>query len=224
MQNQYLIIVAGGTGSRMQNTLPKQFIELNGEPIIIKTINCFLMYNPIIKIIISVHKDFKVYLEDLLKMFNVENTNIKIVIGGQTRFDSVKNGLDTIGETHAIVGIHDAARPFASLKTIKNCFETAAIKGNAIPCVSLNESIREISAEKNNAVNRNNYKVIQTPQCFLLSKIKQAFLQPYNPLFTDDATVLESIGEAIFLVEGNVENIKITTPHDLLIANAFKND
>ena len=221
MQNQYLIIVAGGTGSRMQNTLPKQFIELNGEPIIIKTINCFLMYNPIIKIIISVHKDFKVYLEDLLKMFNVENANIKIVIGGQTRFDSVKNGLDTIVETQAIVGIHDAARPFASLKTIKNCFETAAIKGNAIPCVSLNESIREISAKKNNAVNRNNYKVIQTPQCFLLSKIKQAFLQPYNPLFTDDATVLESIGEAIFLVEGNVENIKITTPHDLLIANAF---
>jgi len=221
VQNQYLIIVAGGTGSRMQNTLPKQFIELNGEPIIIKTINCFLMYNPIIKIIISVHKDFKVYLEDLLKMFNVENANIKIVIGGQTRFDSVKNGLDTIVETQAIVGIHDAARPFASLKTIKNCFETAAIKGNAIPCVSLNESIREISAKKNNAVNRNNYKVIQTPQCFLLSKIKQAFLQPYNPLFTDDATVLESIGEAIFLVEGNVENIKITTPHDLLIANAF---
>ena len=182
------------------------------------------MYNPIIKIIISVHKDFKVYLEDLLKMFNVENTNIKIVIGGQTRFDSVKNGLDTISETQAIVGIHDAARPFASLKTIKNCFETAAIKGNAIPCVSLNESIREISAKKNNAVNRNNYKVIQTPQCFLLSKIKQAFLQPYNPLFTDDATVLESIGEAVFLVEGNVENIKITTPHDLLIASAFKND
>ncbi len=224
MQNQYVLIVAGGMGSRMQNTLPKQFVELNGEPIIIKTINCFLNYSPTIKIIISVHKDFKVYLEDLLKTFYGQNVIIQIVIGGKTRFDSVKNGLALISDDFAIVGIHDAARPFVSQQTIKNCFETATFKGNAIPCVSLNESIREINAEKNNAVNRNNYKVIQTPQCFLASKIKQAFTQPFNPLFTDDATVLENNGETIFLVDGNVENIKITTPHDLLIANAFKND
>ena len=190
MQNQYLIIVAGGTGSRMQNTLPKQFIELNGQPIIVKTINCFLNYNPSIKIIISVHNNYKTYLEKLLQTHFIQN--IKIVIGGETRFDSVKNGLLLINQPTAIVGIHDAASPFVSLQTIKNCFETAAIKGNAIPCVSLNESIREINAEKNNAVNRNNYKIIQTPQCFLVSKIKQAFQQPYNPLFTDDATVLRS--------------------------------
>lgn len=219
MQNQYLIIVAGGTGSRMQNTLPKQFIELNGEPIIIKTINCFVKYNSSIKIIISVHKDFKIYLEELLQSYKI--TNVKITIGGQTRFQSVKNGLELIDDLTAIVAVHDAARPFVSIDTIKNCFETAAIKGNAVPCISLNESIREIKEEKNNAVNRNNYKIIQTPQCFLISKIKQAFIQPYNPLFTDDATVLEGLGETIFLVEGNVENIKITSPHDLLIAIAF---
>ncbi len=203
----------------MQNTLPKQFIELNSEPIIIKTINCFVKYNSSIKIIISVHKDFKIYLEELLQSYKI--TNVKITIGGQTRFESVKNGLELIDDLTAIVAVHDAARPFVSIDTIKNCFETAAIKGNAVPCISLNESIREIKEEKNNAVNRNNYKIIQTPQCFLISKIKQAFIQPYNPLFTDDATVLEGLGETIFLVEGNVENIKITSPHDLLIANAF---
>lgn len=224
MQNQYLIIVAGGTGSRMQNTLPKQFIELNGEAIIIKTIKCFFKYNSQIKIIISIHKDFKVYLEELLKMFHVETSTIQITNGGNTRFQSVKNGLALITEDSAIVGIHDAARPFVSLQTIKNCFEAAQLNGNAIPCVSLNESIREVYAHNNKAVNRNNYKIIQTPQCFLLSKIKQAYKQDYNPLFTDDATVLESIGETIFLVEGNAENIKITTPYDLIISNAIKND
>lgn len=219
MENQYLIIVAGGTGSRMEQVLPKQFILLNNEPIIIKTINCFLKYNPTINIIISVHKNFKTYLEELLKANNI--INVKITLGGTTRFQSVKNGLKLITDTLAIVAIHDAARPFVSLQTIKNCFETATLKGNAIPCISLNESIREVKIKKNTAVNRTNYKIIQTPQCFLVSKLKKAFNQPYNPLFTDDATVLESIKEPIFLVEGNIENIKITNPHDLLIANAF---
>ncbi len=219
MENQYLIIVAGGTGSRMEQVLPKQFILLNNEPIIIKTINCFLKYNPTINIIISVHKNFKTYLEELLKANNI--INVKITLGGTTRFQSVKNGLKLITDTLAIVAIHDAARPFVSLQTIKNCFETATLKGNAIPCISLNESIREVKIKKNTAVNRANYKIIQTPQCFLVSKLKKAFNQPYNPLFTDDATVLESIKEPIFLVEGNIENIKITNPHDLLIANAF---
>lgn len=219
MKSQYLIIVAGGTGSRMEQVLPKQFILLNNEPIIIKTINCFLKYNPTINIIISVHKNFKTYLEKLLEAHNI--INIKIVLGGATRFQSVKNGLKLITDTLAIVAIHDAARPFVSLQTIKNCFETATLKGNAVPCISLNESIREIKIKKNTAVNRASYKIIQTPQCFLVSKLKKAFNQPYNPLFTDDATVLESIKEPIFLVEGNIENIKITNPHDLLIANAF---
>lgn len=221
MQNQYVIIVAGGTGSRMQNTLPKQFIEIKGEPIIIKTINCFLKYNPVIKIIISVHHDFVNYMEDLLRMNHLNTNDIKLTQGGATRFESVKNGLDHIDENNCVVAIHDAARPFVSLQTIKNCFETAMLKGNAVPCISLNESIREVNLHKNMAVNRNNYKIIQTPQCFLSNKIKKAFEQSYNPLFTDDATVLESIGEEINLVEGNVENIKITTPNDLIIASAY---
>lgn len=219
MQQKYIIIVAGGTGSRMQSDIPKQFIEVDGQAIIVRAINAFLNYDNSIQIIISVHKDFKTYLEDLCAKNNLKN--IKITLGGQTRFQSVKNGLSLIADETAIVGIHDAARPFVSIQTIKNCFNTAKEKGNAIPCVTITESLRNVNAEKNTAVNRNDFKIIQTPQCFLASKIKKAFLQEYNSSFTDDATVLESIGEKINLVEGNIENIKITDKFDLVIAKAL---
>ena len=203
----------------MQSDIPKQFIEVDGQAIIVRAINAFLNYDNSIQIIISVHKDFKTYLEDLCAKNNLKN--IKITLGGQTRFQSVKNGLSLIADETAIVGIHDAARPFVSIQTIKNCFNTAKEKGNAIPCVTITESLRNVNAEKNTAVNRNDFKIIQTPQCFLASKIKKAFLQEYNSSFTDDATVLESIGEKINLVEGNIENIKITDKFDLVIAKAL---
>lgn len=221
MHNQFLIVVAGGTGSRMKSDVPKQFIELDGIPIIIRTLNCFLNYNPTIKIIISIHKNYKFYLETILTKFAIEQASLQIVFGGETRFNSVKNGLDLINDENAIVAIHDAARPFVSYQTIKNCFEMAAIKGNAVPCIDVNESLRKISNNINTAVNRNEFKIIQTPQCFLASKIKNAFNQVYTSIFTDDATVLESYGEKIILVEGNEENIKITSPYDLLISKAL---
>ena len=221
MQEQYVIILAGGTGSRMKSDIPKQFIELQGSPIIIHSLKRFINYNLNIQIIICVHKNYKSHLENIFQKFNLETKNIQIVFGGDTRFQSVKNGLNLIQDLDAVVGIHDSARPFVSLKTIQNCFETAAIKGNAIPCVSINESLRKISNNINSSINRNEYKIIQTPQCFLVSKIKKAFEQEYNFVFTDDATVLETIGEKIVLVEGNEENIKITSPHDLLIAKAL---
>ena len=221
MQKQYVIIVAGGTGSRMNSEIPKQFIELNGEAIIIKTILCFLKFNSEINIIICIHRDFKNYLENLLQLHNIKVENIKITLGGETRFHSVKNGLDLITNNKAIVGIHDAAMPFVSQRTIKNCFETAAIKGLAIPCIAIHESIRKVNNNTNCWVNRDEYKIIQTPQCFLVSKIKAAFTQNYSHTFTDDASVLEAAGEPIHLVEGNIENIKITTPHDLLLAKNY---
>ncbi len=205
----------------MKSDIPKQFIELQGAPIIIHSLKRFINYNLNIKIIICVHKNYKSHLENILQKFNLETKNIQIVFGGDTRFQSVKNGLNLIQDLDAVVGIHDSARPFVSLKTIQNCFETAAIKGNAIPCISINESLRKISNNINSSINRNEYKIIQTPQCFLVSKIKKAFEQEYNFVFTDDATVLETIGEKIVLVEGNEENIKITSPHDLLIAKAL---
>lgn len=222
MHQKYVIIVAGGTGSRMQSDLPKQFIEVGGEAIIVKTIKAFLNYDRAIQIIISVHKDFIIYLEELCAKNNLKN--IKITLGGDTRFHSVKNGLDLITDQEAIVAIHDAARPFVSSQTIKNCFDTTNEKGNATPCVTINESIRTVKDQKNTAVNRNEFKIIQTPQCFLASKIKKAFLQKYDPSFTDDATVLESTGEKINLVEGNIENIKITNKFDLAIAKALLNN
>ncbi len=221
MQEQYVIIVAGGIGSRMKSDRPKQFMELAGIPIIIRTIRCFLNYNPSIRIIISVHKNYGAYLEGLIEKFDLKSADIKITYGGESRFASVKNGLQLIENVNAIVGIHDAARPFVSIQTITTCYETALAKGNAVPCVSVTESMRKISNNINNSVNRNEYKIIQTPQCFLVSKIKKAFEQEYSPAYTDDATVLESIGEKIVLVEGNEENIKITSPHDLLIGAAI---
>lgn len=221
MQDQYVIIVAGGIGSRMKSDRPKQFLDLAFIPIIIRTINCFLNYNPSIHVIVSVHKNYKTYLEGLIEKFNLSNADIKITLGGESRFESVKNGLLLIENGQAVVGIHDAARPLVSSQTISNCFETALIKGNAVPCVSVNESMRKISNNINNSVNRNEYKIVQTPQCFIVNKIKNAFEREYHSSFTDDATVLELSGEQINLVEGNEENIKITSPHDLLIAQAL---
>jgi len=218
---QYVIIVAGGVGSRIKSDRPKQFLELKSVPVIVRTIRAFLAYNSGIKIIVSVHRNYKAHLEGLIEKFGLSAADIKITLGGDTRFASVKNGLALVENLGSVVGIHDAARPFVSVKTIANCYETAAVKGNAVPCVPVNESMRKISNNVNNSVNRNEFKIIQTPQCFFTPLIKKAFEAEYSPLFTDDATVLEAAGETIVLVEGNEENIKITSPHDLIIANAL---
>ncbi|MDI1354310.1 MAG: 2-C-methyl-D-erythritol 4-phosphate cytidylyltransferase [bacterium] len=221
MHQEFVIIVAGGIGSRMKSDRPKQFLDLNGEPIIIRTIKCFLKYNPQIQIVICVHKNYKAHLEGIIEKSGIEAQNIQITFGGETRFASVKNGLQLISDPDAVVGIHDAARPFVSQQTIALCYETAALKGSAVPCIAVHESMRKISNNINNSVNRHEYKIIQTPQCFLTSKIKNAFDREYSSVFTDDATVLESSGETIVLVEGNEENIKITSPHDFLLASAM---
>jgi 2-C-methyl-D-erythritol 4-phosphate cytidylyltransferase len=205
----------------MKSDRPKQFIELGGEPIIIRTLRCFLEYNPDISVIICVHRNYMGYLENILDKYSISTNNIRITLGGDSRFESVKNGLKLIEDNNSVVAIHDAARPFVSQQTIGSCFETAALKGNAVPCVPVNDSMRKISNNINIAVNRNEFKIVQTPQCFHVNKIKKAFEQPYTPAFTDDATVLECSGEQVFLVEGNEENIKITSPHDLRIASAL---
>ncbi len=219
--SQYnVIIVAGGTGTRMQSTVPKQFIEIKGTPILIHTIQKFIDFDEFINVIVCVHKDYVSDAQFMLAEYFPEK-NISIVLGGETRFHSVKNGLNTIANKNDVVGIHDAARPFVSVDTIKRCFETAAIKGNAIPVFSVNESMRMVANGINKAVSRDDYKIVQTPQCFIVSKIKEAFDQPYSPFFTDDATVLERMDEEIFLVEGNSENIKITNPNDIKWAELY---
>lgn len=221
MNSHYnIIIVAGGTGTRMQSTIPKQFIEIKGKPIIIHTIEKFIEFDEFINVIVCVHKDYLTDANFMLAEY-FPDKNIQIVVGGDTRFQSVKNGLDCITNPNDIVGIHDAARPFVSNNTIKKCFETASKKGNAIPVVTVNESLRLVTNGINKAVSRDDYKIVQTPQCFLVSLIQKAFQQPFSPFFTDDATVLEGIDEPIYLVDGNSENIKITNPDDIKYAEIY---
>jgi 2-C-methyl-D-erythritol 4-phosphate cytidylyltransferase len=221
MNSHYnIIIVAGGTGSRMQSTVPKQFIEIKGKPILIHTIQKFIEFDEFINVIVCVHKDYLTDANFMLAEY-FPDKNIQTVVGGETRFHSVKNGLNCITNKNDIVGIHDAARPFVSIETIARCFETAAKKGNAIPVIPLNESVRLVTNSINKAVSRDDYKIVQTPQCFLVSIIKNAFEQDFSPFFTDDATVLERMDETINLVEGNFENIKITNPYDLKFAELY---
>lgn len=221
MNSHYnVIIVAGGTGSRMQSTMPKQFIEIKGKPILIHTIEKFIEFDEFINIIVCVHKDYMSDANFMMAEYFPQR-NIQMVTGGDTRFYSVKNGLNCITNMNDVVGIHDAARPFVSVDTIKRCFETAAQKGNAIPVSPVFESLRMVTNGINKAVSRDDFKVVQTPQCFIVSKIKDAFEQDYSPFFTDDATVLEGIDEPIFMVEGNSENIKITNPSDLKFAELY---
>jgi 2-C-methyl-D-erythritol 4-phosphate cytidylyltransferase len=224
---KYVIIVAGGTGTRMNSVIPKQFLEINGLPILMHTIRKFAECIEHIKIIVvlpEIHIGlWKALCEE--HQFKIPH---QVVTGGETRFYSVKNGLATIhlGSTlqkDALVAVHDAVRPLVSKSTIINTFEMAEKKGNAIPAIRINESIREVSGQQSKAVDRDNFFVIQTPQCFLYSQLTKAYQQDYVSSFTDDATVVETNGELIHLVEGNPENIKITTPKDLNVATMWLN-
>jgi 2-C-methyl-D-erythritol 4-phosphate cytidylyltransferase len=219
MLDHYCIIVAGGSGSRMNSDIPKQFIELNGKPVLMHTIEKFVVAIPSIKIVIVLATAYKAQWMELCKKHNF-STPFQLTDGGETRFHSVKNGLALV-PNNSIVAIHDAARPLVSNRTIQNAFEAAQKLGNASPAITISESMREIAGVDNKAVNRSNYVLVQTPQCFQSDLIKKAFLQNYHPSFTDDASVLEATGEKINLVEGNRENIKITTPYDLIIAEAI---
>jgi len=217
---QFVIIVAGGSGTRMNSEVPKQFLKLAGKPILMHTIQKFYDFNAAIKIIVVLPTNQIDFWKQLIKEYNflIEHT---VVSGGETRFHSVKNGLASITEDEGIVGIHDGVRPLVSLQTIKNCFEASEKLGNASPAIALQDSIRFVEGENSKSVSRSDYKLVQTPQCFKLALIKKAFLQDYSNLFTDDASVFEADGGKINLVDGNIENTKITTPFDLKLAESY---
>ncbi len=215
----YVVIVAGGSGKRMGAEMPKQFLELAGRPVLMHTIERFKAFNEVMEIITVLPEDqlrHWLYLQEK-HSFSIPQTLVK---GGSSRFYSVRNGLKFVNSP-GIVAIHDGVRPFVSDDTIKRCFETAEKKGNAIPAVTVAESLRIVTDTGNHPINRLQVRQIQTPQVFSAELLKKAYNQCYRPEFTDDATVLESAGEVINLVEGNRENIKITTPEDLLISRAF---
>ena len=215
----YVVIVAGGSGKRMGAEIPKQFLELVGKPVLMHTIERFKAFNEAIEIITVLPENQLRYWYELQKKysFTVPQTLVK---GGSTRFYSVRNGLKFVN-VPGLVAIHDGVRPFVSVDTIKRCFETAEKLGNAIPVISLSDSIRMLTDQGSVPVDRRQMRLIQTPQVFSSALIKKAYKQNYRPEFTDDATVLEINGGKINLVEGNRENIKITNPEDLLISKAL---
>ncbi|MFK8039547.1 MAG: 2-C-methyl-D-erythritol 4-phosphate cytidylyltransferase [Crocinitomicaceae bacterium] len=215
-----IIITAGGKGLRMGTDIPKQFLPINGKPILLHTIAQFYEYNPAIEIILVLPESHIPYWELLIKEYQFIIPH-QLVVGGETRYHSIKNGLDSArGE---LIGVHDGVRPFVSLKVISNVFEKAKEKGSAIPVLPIKESIRQLDNEKSLSVDRGLYKTVQTPQCFKSSILKEAYLGDYQPNFTDDASVVESAGYQISLVDGNEENIKITTPFDLELAKLLFN-
>ena len=214
-----VIIVAGGAGSRMNTEIPKQLIEINNKPVIVYSIEKFLVFNKDIQVIISLHAAYFNLFEEIKTKYNL--TNIEVVEGGATRFQSVKNALTVLKKGVTIVGVHDAARPLVSLQTIQSAFAAAEKDGAAIPVIDMNESLRKIRGNKSRTVDRNKFKIVQTPQCFKKDVLLEAYKQPYNPLFTDDASVVEKAGHTITLTEGNKENIKITYPQDLIVAQSL---
>ena len=216
---KFVIIVAGGSGSRMGTELPKQFLKLGGKPVLMHTIQLFFDFDPESEIILVLPMAQQDVWADLCIKHSFLLPH-QIVHGGETRFHSVLNGLKLIhGE--GIVFIHDGVRPLVSKETLARCFETAQKKGNAIPVLPVNESLRKIQGLHNISVDRSIYFSVQTPQTFRSELIKKSFLQPYEQGFTDDASVVEKAGFSINMVEGNRENIKITTPTDLTIAEAL---
>lgn len=211
-----VIIVAGGKGERMQTDIPKQFIELKSRPILMHTIDVFVQYNKQIDVIVVLPETQIENWSQLCKKHAFEAKH-RVVAGGSVRFESVRNGLK-IASDSGLIAVHDGVRPLVSQTTIETCFREARISGAAIPVVMPVESIRQIKGDENVSVNRDLFRLVQTPQVFNVNILKKAYKQEFNSLFTDDASVVEASGVKISLVEGNRENIKITTPFDLKLA------
>jgi len=216
---EFVIIVAGGSGRRMGSSVPKQFIPINGVPILMHTMKAFAAYSAQLELVLVLPEHHLLTWKNLVKEHNFTLSH-KIALGGPNRFDSVRNGLNMLPST-GVVGIHDGVRPLVSKETIDTAYQTAREKGNAIPVVPMEESLREIIEEGSKAVPRDYFRKVQTPQCFRVETIKAAYAQPYRKEFTDDASVVEANGEKIFLVDGNRENLKITTPMDLSLAQTL---
>ncbi|MCF8362945.1 MAG: 2-C-methyl-D-erythritol 4-phosphate cytidylyltransferase [Prolixibacteraceae bacterium] len=216
---QFALIVAGGNGSRMKSDVPKQFLLLDNLPVLMHTINRFYHFNPEIEILLVLPEAQFEMWGALCKKYRF-NVKHQIIAGGENRFQSVKNGLAAISE-EGIVFIHDGVRPLVSSETINRCLEVTLKKGNAVPVLTAVESLRILENGSNRIVDREKFVTIQTPQTFYVEEIKAAYAQGYDPLFTDDTSVLERSGKTINLVEGNRENIKITHPADLIVAEAL---
>ena len=232
----YVIIVAGGKGLRMGSDIPKQFLPIGGKPVLMRTLERFREYSADLQIILVLPEAQQGYWKELCKEYHFPlpattplpqqggagGGSYLLANGGQTRFHSVQNGLALIpDDAEGVVGVHDGVRPFPSIEVIRNCFETARTAKAVIPVIPVVETVRHLHGDSSVTVPRSEFRLVQTPQTFDIQLLKAANRQLYNDGFTDDASVVESYGHAITLVEGNRENIKITTPYDIVVAEAL---
>ncbi len=213
----YAIIVAGGSGTRMGSDIPKQFLLLQSKPILMHTLEKF--HNSNAELILVLHTDYHDYWKNLCEEFSFKIPHL-LVNGGNNRFESVKSGLKQIAQD-SIIAVHDAVRPLVKVESIRNAFIVASEKGNAVLAVPSKDSLRRVVDGKNNTVVRSEYYLIQTPQVFWYSTLIKSYDIEFKEEFTDDASVVESMGEKINLVEGDYSNIKITTKEDLMIAETL---
>lgn len=227
----YAIIVAGGKGLRMGSDVPKQFLPVGGRPVLMRTMERFREYDAGLRIILVLPEAQQGYWRELCQQYSfplppigVEHGPYQLANGGETRFHSVQSGLALIpDDATGVVAVHDGVRPFPSVDVIRRCFDTARQTGAAVPVVPVVETLRHIVPTRpySETVPRSDYRLVQTPQAFSIQLLKAANGQPYSETFTDDASVVEAYGHAITLVEGNRENIKVTTPYDLRVAETL---
>ena len=216
--NKAAVLVAGGKGMRMGTSLPKQYLPLAGKPVLMHTLEKFFSADPSLLLILVLPKDDFEYWRSLCDNHNFTLPH-ELVPGGESRFQSVKNGLMALPFTEGLVAIHDGVRPFVTEQVIQSSFEEAAKSGSAIPVVSLKDSLRKVDVGGESTFQeRKDYRLVQTPQTFQVEQLMQAFAVEELDIFTDDATVYEYQGWAVTLIEGNAENIKLTTPEDLAFA------
>ena len=217
----YVIIVAGGKGLRMRSDIPKQFLPIGGKPVLMRTLERFREYSTELQIILVLPENQQDYWLQLCQQYHF-GVKYQLANGGQTRFHSVQNGLALVpDDADGVVGVHDGVRPFPSIDVIQNCYEAARTAKAVIPVIPVVETVRHLEGEGSVTVPRGDYRLVQTPQTFDIQLLKAANRQPYHDGFTDDASVVESYGHSITLVEGNRENIKITTPYDIVVAEAL---
>lgn len=219
---RYAILVAGGKGLRMGGDIPKQFLPIGGKPVLMRTIEVFRQAYPDIHIILVLPSSQQEYWHQLCLEYEFD-VPFQIADGGETRFHSVSNGLKLIpDDAEGVVGVHDGVRPFVAVETIRRCYDEAIEKGAVVPVISVVETVRQLRKDGTSVtVPRDEYKLVQTPQTFRVSLLKEAYQQPYTSFFTDDASVVEALGKPVHLVEGNRENIKITTPADIRFVNGL---
>lgn len=217
--DHYVIIVAGGSGKRMNADTPKQFITIHQKPIIFHTIEKFLAFDASIQFIIALKEEYIPLWKGLIQKHKFSFPH-QIAAAGEERFHTVKNALELV-PTHSFVGIHDAVRPLVSEETIENCVNGLKSNNAIVPVTHIIPSIRKINGENSQSIDRSLFRAVQTPQYFASSKIKAAYNTSYKPYYTDDASVYEQEVGNISLVNGNEENIKITTPKDLILAEFY---